>query len=627
MKKNPNAKKQKIAFLSYIPHQYAISRKRFKQLVNKLPQDSVAVSFDLHSQRLLEEGNAPFKQARSYLSDAKAEEVIENALFRLSAADKVSIGSKNTLRDYLHYQDVDYWSYASMFFQLDACEIIYYADLIRCIIETENPEEIWLLAEKGQMYRTILEVVKSAQIKYRVLKISSISTALLFLEKICSLKLYPTYKKIKLKLCIGPNKRPHTGGNKILVMGHDKPVSTRCDILPVMKELIRNGRNVLFIIGPDNQEEMIEMLRPHHIPYVTIDAYADLECLKRIKKLSRVFYEKVASARREITENLFRYNGIYLSAISRNLWRKSFSRRAIKGAILYHKLAQRVLDIEKPTGIIIPYDCASYARITAELAKSKGVVTTALIPGSYHYPRFMPQINELLCDKVLVSGEAMKEYFIKSGIEPSKISVCGAARWNGPLKNKITLTREQLCRQLKLDPSKGIWLLTTQGFIEDAEIVNMVISLMRLHPDKQMVIKLHPYEQGLSKYLKILFCGSDNIKVVRKAETFNLLASCELVITITSLTALEAMMLKKPVIIMDVGLYPHLYCYIKENAAIAAGNLRQLCKAADLMTTDEAFKKILLDNSERVVNKYVHNINSYSVAEIASVAEEIGVCV
>ncbi len=630
-------KEKKVLFICYIPHLYSISFRKFRDLIKRLNSNSQVVSFDLHSQRLLTEINYQFKKARSYIQKEDTAELKRQMYKDLDTLwDNFRTGTKSHLT---HKSFI--WDAFEKRFKYEATETVYILTLLNRIIDAEKPTDIYLIAEPGQLKRAISKTAQARGIRYKTLHLRKIFILLTLIQKLYFLGIkkisglfidknlwliLTNVQKINKKAKAFFRNKPHSlrhnvGKGKILFMGNEDLNETKEDI-PIIKELIGRKWNALFIVGPEHEKNMPKALISNNIPHLRFDAYLDYKSTAEITKDVKVCLKKIAQLKSKITKELFCYKHINILDIKKVLWLNYFSPLAIENILKYHKAVWRIFDIEQPAMIIVPHDQFPYGWVAAKLAKEKNIPLVSIIAMNVQLPQFIPRLD-IMCDRMLVSGEATKDYFVEAGMDSSRICITGAAKWDDLLRKKIFLTREQLCRKLKLNPEKDIFLFTTQGFPQDAEIVNTIISLMRQYPGKQMIIKIHPQENGLDKYLTVLFSNADNITVTKHAPMWDLLINCKLLITTTSVTAFEAMIFNKPTIILDIDIFPCPVDYIKEQAAAIVSNKDELFSAVANIINDEQFKDETIRKGQRFVDRYISGLRGDAATRKADVIEDI----
>jgi glycosyltransferase involved in cell wall biosynthesis len=172
-------------------------------------------------------------------------------------------------------------------------------------------------------------------------------------------------------------------------------------------------------------------------------------------------------------------------------------------------------------------------------------------------------------DKFAVFGEKIKDIFMGSGIDPLRIVVTGAAHYDR-LFNRNREQDEHTLRGYGIEPEDRIALFAAQPspFSEVEDMLSGIIGAVRNTEDMRLVVKVHPdddialYEMITGKY------RDTKINVLKDIDLSVLISHCELLITKHSTTALEAMMVDKPVVTINLTGEPDPITYAQEGASL-----------------------------------------------------------
>jgi len=172
-------------------------------------------------------------------------------------------------------------------------------------------------------------------------------------------------------------------------------------------------------------------------------------------------------------------------------------------------------------------------------------------------------------DKLAVLGGKIRDIYLGSGLKPERIVVTGAAHFDQLFNRDMEHDDRELLR-CGIDPKDRIVLFATQPSTirEIEDMLSGIISAVRKTEDIQLVVKTHPsedirpYQTAIEKY------NDFKIHVVRDIELYALISRCELLITKHSTVALEAMMVDKPVVTINLTGQPDPVTYAREGAAI-----------------------------------------------------------
>ena len=202
--------------------------------------------------------------------------------------------------------------------------------------------------------------------------------------------------------------------------------------------------------------------------------------------------------------------------------------------------------------------------------------------------------------KIAVIGDYMEEVLISEGTEPSKIVVTGEPRWDELIS--LDIDTNKVFEELNLDNSKGLVLLTTQPFVEaglwskkDRVLwLSSIVRAVNSIPELQLLVKLHPTDRK-EAYEEILKEENldKNIRMYQDFDIFKLLKACDVLLTHICTTALEAMMVDKPVIIVDYKDDPSRTPFVSSSAAIGVHRLEELAPTIERVLHDPQIEEQL----------------------------------
>ena len=221
-------------------------------------------------------------------------------------------------------------------------------------------------------------------------------------------------------------------------------------------------------------------------------------------------------------------------------------------------------------------------------------------------------------DIFICAGEYFKELKEYSNVAKNVV-VMGQPRYDILTRADEIYDKSKIISDLGLNPAKKIvlWCTQTHGLSLDENVssISAVYSTMAsIKGDTQLVIKLHPGEdqnaplyQGNSQYEPVIL-GKD-------VDTYALLSACDLMITKNSTTAMEAIILNKPVIILNLSGEPDRVNYVHEGVALGVYD------PADLSSTIEKLLdngSILYDKREKFIEKYLYKVDGKATERVVN---------
>lgn len=199
-------------------------------------------------------------------------------------------------------------------------------------------------------------------------------------------------------------------------------------------------------------------------------------------------------------------------------------------------------------------------------------------------------------------GDFTKEFLTANGVDPKKIVVTG-----GPVFDKMHLIvpdKENIGKILKINPNKRWVVFTTQGTgagnrPSEKEIfygVSEVTKASLSHPEAQLIFQVHPSHpiESIEKIVKTVK-NTDAI-ITKYKDTEKLIAASDAVITFFSTTAMDTILLQKPLLLINLSEDKDFFPFVKMNAAIGAYKKEEVGKTFEqLMNKDYKIKHTKID--------------------------------
>ncbi len=196
-------------------------------------------------------------------------------------------------------------------------------------------------------------------------------------------------------------------------------------------------------------------------------------------------------------------------------------------------------------------------------------------------------------DYFLAWGDFTRDFLIKHNVAPEKIAVTGGA----PFDRTISLKpdRQKIANELNISPSDKWILFTTQGVgphncpsvDEIKTAIQETVKEVLAYEHVQLIFQVHPAQSIESVNDILLEIQSNNSIVSRYHDTEELIAASDALITFFSTTAIDAVILQKPILLITLTDDKDFLPFVKLRAAYGA------------YTKDEIpimFNKLIFDN-------------------------------
>lgn len=209
---------------------------------------------------------------------------------------------------------------------------------------------------------------------------------------------------------------------------------------------------------------------------------------------------------------------------------------------------------------------------------------------------------------------------ISMGAPPDKVFITGQPRFD--LIRQPKSNGPEIREQLKIPAGKGIIVLATQPIhtlwteVERREFIDAIIGTMSEFPEKQLVIKLHPSEKK-EEYQRMLARTNNNAIICRDIDLYGLLVLSELLMTVHSTVALEAMILHKPVITVNLTGKPDVMPYAESGAALGVYRKEDLAPAINKALYDPEVREKMAKKREQFVYDHAYKPDGQATKRVA----------
>lgn len=227
-----------------------------------------------------------------------------------------------------------------------------------------------------------------------------------------------------------------------------------------------------------------------------------------------------------------------------------------------------------PKKIVIMNEVTEIGRIAA-------LVSQELKIKSYYLPHASisnhPAYSEIPTDFMFVSGDRDLNKMIEYGASKEKMVLTGQPRYDFIINMKYK-TKEELCKDLNLDPNKKIIMYASNPIstIEVQTVCQGLVLWMEKNKDIQLLIKPHP-AQTEEEIVQIMDgLGFTHYVIKKKCDLYEVLKHVDGVVVTDSTVGLEAMYYSKPVINGNFTNRTHTLPYVEMGVALPARNIVEL---------------------------------------------------
>jgi hypothetical protein len=308
------------------------------------------------------------------------------------------------------------------------------------------------------------------------------------------------------------------------------------------------------------------------------------------------------------------------------------------------EMAGRMIDEEKPNLILVANEYGVFERALVVAAKRRGIPTLAVQHGVIHseHKGYMYRKHEIspdgsakspycpIPDKTAVYGPVHKHMLTKLSAYPEgSVVVTGQPRYDRLKHVERLYSRERFLRKYNIDLNDKIILWTTQCHAlsadENRRNLRCVLEVVRDLTNVTLIIKQHPGEgMNHTRMIKdyLVKYKTNAVMTPGDSDTYEQLYACDLMISRTSTTVIEAVALDKPVIMLELvaDASPIGLDYVKEGVAIKVCTEEELCPAIEKLLVDDSQ---LARNRKHFVEKYLYKLDGKATARLVNLISKM----
>lgn len=202
--------------------------------------------------------------------------------------------------------------------------------------------------------------------------------------------------------------------------------------------------------------------------------------------------------------------------------------------------------------------------------------------------------------KTCAYGDSDKQAMLNGGIEEHKITLTG-----GPLYDSYFSVQDssKTYEFLLLVLQFTMFFPSVNSYKLLFDQVTSALRLLESLENERLIIKLHPGQSEIEeRYISYLVENSrvkDRVEIKKYADLTDLLRRAKIVFNFSSCVGVEALLMKKPLIILEFAPYRY-FEFDKFGGCIVVKNYQELEQATQRILSD--INKYLMDNRENIEN-------------------------
>ena len=276
----------------------------------------------------------------------------------------------------------------------------------------------------------------------------------------------------------------------------------------------------------------------------------------------------------------------------------------------------------KPDIMVVVNDLTLFGKAAVTAGQKLGIPSLRISASVVAPNQLMPPVS---ADFLAVSGEAIKEVYVQSGVQEDKIIITGNPRFDKLYQRNEQNDRNAIFTKFNLDRKKKLIVLTTENASVDEtdELLRAAFSTVNEIKDIQLIVKPHPAETSELHKLLLYEMNINNAIIVEDIDIYELLNAADCVLTSFSATGLEAMMLGKPVISINLTGEPDRMPYAESGAAFGVYHEDELAPAIMNALTDNDVRDKLKVGRESFVERYNYRMDGRAAERVVELLQTI----
>lgn len=397
-------------------------------------------------------------------------------------------------------------------------------------------------------------------------------------------------------------------------------------VIPLVKELQKDtATSVLLVDWYGRYGNTLSVLKGDKLFHKVFDGYSTFGINKIIWRVNKIFLENwhLIEDSALFKESL-KYDTILLWDTVKPYLKELFLRHFCKITGIYEAV-ERLFNIETPKIIIVTNEREFNARICAIAARRKKIRSIGLIREMFaDLPDRDPP---LYTDKEIVDGKYSYELLLKRGISPDKLIISANPRWDELFFKKEHPQKEAICDKLNINSDKKLIVLTTTFLSpymrkeEYKKLIKNVCAALKGDFLCHLVIKLHPADNnGNLAYAVCRETGIENVTIIRDIDIFDLISASTLLITSYSTAGLEAIMMDKPVMAVNLSMVrPEMSPFVSAGVAVGVYKEEALAGALKDILENRQLQEKLKIARQRFIPEYIQNFDGRAARTIAGI--------
>lgn len=576
------------------------------------------VALDIDASEALATANIAHKTAHVYPVPDSNKRTVDflNSWSNTPLADGKTIKDAAAYNGFSFWWCMEQWLYYSFLYRDPLNKIIEAIDVVMTVLDTENAKNV-LYVSDGTLYGKVIKTIAHKnQIPAQPIKVSRAVK-----ERMAAfirpwgikqfLRLHAGARKLRWSLQRA-SKDVKKGKHVLAICSYrwktvehpalKKPELGDPYITPIARQL---GNHAVTYVDIAQREYVgFGALKEKALSdqrHVLLEQYFSLGMLLETRRAVKQIRSAVNTFKRAPSfAKSWEFEGVNLWQLAAPQFNCYFTHR-LEGHVLDYLCAQALLEHEQPDVVLYPCEGGDLAYVFFKLCADRNIPSVGLQHGTMNYSPLAVHLPEEMCTgraaclprptKLLLYGAYYRDFLQRSSYPLKDMTVVGNLRYDQFIRAHA-LTKKAMAAKYNLPADKPVVLFATQilPYLREMEPLSRAIFAAVKELGLPLIVKQHPGEQSDAMYRALAKEYGLDPLIVKDASTLELLTLCDAVVGFESTLDYEAMILDKPVVVVNLGGRRDWLPFVEEGAAIGA------YKAEDVLP---ALKQALFDKDTR----------------------------
>ncbi|HET7292533.1 MAG TPA: CDP-glycerol glycerophosphotransferase family protein [Vicinamibacteria bacterium] len=377
------------------------------------------------------------------------------------------------------------------------------------------------------------------------------------------------------------------------------------------------------------RDRTLEWLRlpPEAGPYVHVNRFTSWRVSSEVRRATRQVRTLWRSLRRSpAAHEAFSHRGVaFLDLAQRDLAATLLLQ--LPWAVRSYEEMSAALEATRPGLVLLYAESSGWGRAAVAACRAQGVPTLALqhgilYPGYYSYLHGKDETDCPRPDRTAVFGEAAKRFLVEQGgYAPESLIVTGSPKFDALLALARGFDREALRRGLGVAPGEKLLLVASRfrAIRETHQSIGSafpaLVAAAAALPGVHLLVKPHPAESGDPYERAIRAAGATRARVLSpRTDLLELLAAMDALVTVESLSAVEALVVGRPVLVLNLP--TNLDEMVEQGMALGVARGVDPTDTLRRLLYDQATARSLAEARERYLGDVAHGVDGQATARI-----------